>query len=284
MSSTEASPRPQRTINAPVHRGTPWRLLDRYGSFLLSLLILVLIWHLSTQNFNIPSYLLPAPADVVNASRAGLLADPFSRASFWYHLADTLGSTLSGFVIGSGIALVTASLMAEFRVVEKTLLPYMVGLQSMPKVAVAPLFLIWFGYGSGSKAAMAAALALFPVLMNTLQGLLTTPSDRLELMTAIRARRLQVFWRVKLPGALPYVFVGLNLGIVYALLGTIVGEFVGAQRGLGVVMTQLQASLDTAGVFAILIILAVVGYLLMTFMRWVQSRLTFWADAGPRDA
>src|SRR5215469_16563457 len=130
--------------------------------------------------------------------------------------------------------------MAEFRWVERFLFPYIVGFQSIPKVAIAPLYVIWFGYQIETKIAMAATLALFPVLLNALEGFVTVERERLELMTSLRASRWQTFRMIKIPSALPFVFAGLNLGIVYAFLGAIVSEFIGAQRGMGVIITQLQ--------------------------------------------
>ncbi len=234
------------------------------------------LWQAATL-LDLPSYVLPSPASVWVALVDGIVSDPFSRASFWYHLGDTLKATLMGFAIGSLIGLVLASLMAEFRVVEAAALPYVVGLQSLPKVAIAPLLVIWLGFGIGSKVAMAAILTLFPVLINTLQGLRSTERDRIELMTSLKARRHQIFWFVKMPGALPMIFAGLHLGIVYAMLGTLVSEFMGSQRGMGVIMTQLQVVSDTAGVFAAMVVLAITGYVLISAMRALQRRVVFWS-------
>lgn len=241
----------------------------------------LLLWE-AAGIFDLPSYVLPTPRAVGAALVDGLASNPFSRVSFWYHLADTLKAAVSGFLIGASLGFVLASLMAEFRVVEAAALPYVVGLQSLPKVAIAPLLVIWLGFGIGSKVAMAAILTLFPVLINTLQGLRSTERDRLELMTSLKASRLQVFRYVRIPGALPMIFAGLHLGIVYAMLGTLVSEFMGSQRGMGVIMTQLQVVSDTAGVFAAMIVLAMTGYLLISAMRVVQRRVVFWsADSEP---
>lgn len=237
-------------------------------------------WEIAVQALNIPNYVLPPPYDVWQALVAGLVADPTSRASFWFQLADTMNATIWGFVAGSVIGIVLAAIMAEFRVVEEMLFPYVVGFQSIPKVAIAPLYVIWFGYQIELKIAMAATLALFPVLLNSLEGFVTVERERLELMTSLRASRWQTFRMIKIPSSLPFVFAGLNLGIVYAFLGAIVAEFIGAQRGMGVIITQLQAVSDTAGVFACLIVLAVAGYILIAIMRAIQRRVVFWSGSG----
>ena len=252
-------------------------------TLLASVVLVVAIWEFLVNFYHMPSYVLPAPKAVVAALIDGLGTDPTSRASFWYHLADTLTATLAGFAIGGILGLVLAASMAEFRVVEKMLFPYVAAIQSLPKVAIAPLYIIWFGYQIESKIAMSVTLALFPVLLNTLQGLVSVDRDRLELMSSLDASRLQIFWLVKLPTSLPLIFAGLNLGIVYALLGALVAEFIGAQRGMGVMVLQLQSVNDTAGVFAILIVLAVVGYLLISAVRMVQRRVVFWSGTSVRN-
>lgn len=275
MTDIAASGRPTRRIS----QGR----LGRWAPAILSVLAGLVVWHVSVAYFAIPSYVLPAPVDVFHALVAGLGDDPTSRASYWYHLVDTIKATMVGFLIGSLIGCSVAAIMAEFALMERILLPYFVGLQSLPKVAIAPLFVIWFGYQIESKVAMAATLTLFPVLLNSLEGFRSVPNDRLELMASVKANRFQVFHMIKLPSALPFIFAGLNLGIVYAQLGAIVSEFIGAQRGMGVIMTQLQTVADTAGVFAALVILAVSGFLLISIMRAIQHRVVFWARPSTGD-
>jgi NitT/TauT family transport system permease protein len=251
------------------------RLLSLATS-IVSVVAAITIWELAVDAFQIPAYVLPRPAAVWHALVAGLYDDPSNAASFWYHLEATLQGTVLGFFFGSTIGIVLAALMAEFRFFQRLVFPYIVGLQSLPKVAIAPLYVIWFGYQIESKVAMSATLALFPVLLNSLQGFTSTEHDRLELLASLDASRWQTFWHMKLPSALPLVFAGLNLGIVYALLGAIVSEFIGAQRGMGVVVTQLQTVADTAGVFAALVVLAATGYVLIACLRALHRRLVFW--------
>jgi NitT/TauT family transport system permease protein len=243
----------------------------------ISLIAGLTLWQMAVMFLDIPSYVLPRPTAVWLALVDGLTRNPFSQASYLYHLWDTLLSTVYGFLIGCVLGMILASAMSESRLVERALLPYVVGLQSLPKVAIAPLYMIWFGYGMESKVAMAATLTLFPMLINSLQGLMLIERERIELMISVKATRWQMFRFVKFPSALPMIFAGLNLAIVYALLGTIVAEFIGAQRGMGVVITQLQSVSDTAGVFATLAILAVIGYVLIAVMRAFQRRVVFWA-------
>jgi NitT/TauT family transport system permease protein len=248
------------------------------SSLVGSLVVGFVLWEIAVIFFQMPSYVLPSPRAVLVALADGLAQSPTNRTGFWYHLEDTLEATFAGFVIGSALGLVLAAAMAEFRPIERLLFPYIAAIQSLPKVAIAPLYVIWFGYQIESKIAMAATLAMFPVLLNALQGFLSVDRDRLELMASLDASRWQAFWLVKLPASLPLIFAGLNLGIVYALLGALVAEFIGAQRGMGVMVMQLQSVNDTAGVFAVLVVLAVVGYLLIASMRFIQHRVVFWSS------
>jgi NitT/TauT family transport system permease protein len=159
-------------------------------------------------------------------------------------------------------------------------MPYAFALQSLPKVAIAPLIVIWCGFGDGSKIAMAALLAFFPMLVNSFAGMRSADVERIELMKVLSASRLETYRLVKLPSAAPYIFAGLDMGIVYALLGTIVAEFLGAQEGMGVVITKAQAVTDVAGVFAVLTILGITGVTLHLIVRWAQRSLIHWVDRG----
>jgi NitT/TauT family transport system permease protein len=256
------------------------RAAAAFSSLVASVALVFLVWEALVAWYDIPAYVLPSPKAVMAALLDGLAQNPTSRASFWYHLADTMTATLVGFGIGAVLGIVMAAAMAEFRIVERLLFPYVAAVQSLPKVAIAPLYVIWFGYQIQSKIAMAVTLALFPVLLNALQGFLSVERDRLELMSSLDASRWQVFWLVKLPTSLPLIFAGLNLGIVYALLGALVAEFIGAQRGMGVMVLQLQSVNDTAGVFAVLIVLAVVGYVLIATVRAIQRHVVFWSGGA----
>ena len=238
------------------------------------------LWQMAVSFGDIPSYILPSPKAVAAALWDGISQSPSARASFWFHLADTLKGTVFGFAIGALLGLVIAALMAEFWFVEAAALPYVVGLQSLPKVAIAPLLIIWLGYGLESKVAMSVVLTLFPVLINALQGFRASERERLELLVALKASRWQIFRYVRFPGALPMIFAGLHIGIVYAMLGVIVSEFMGSQSGMGVIMTQLQTVSDTAGVFAALVMQAVTGYVLIASMRWLQRRVVFWTESA----
>ena len=243
-------------------------------------LALLVIWKVGVMALNVPPYILPAPEGVFTALWSGIAVSPASPLGFYLPLWSTLSNALLGFLIGAGLGLVVGSLMAEFRPVETALMPYAFALQSLPKVAIAPLIVIWCGFGDGSKVAMAALLAFFPMLVNSFAGMRSADVERVELMKVLSASRLETYRLVKLPSAAPYIFAGLDMGIVYALLGTIVAEFLGAQEGMGVVITKAQAVTDVAGVFAVLVILGATGVTLHLIVRRMQRSLVHWVDRG----
>jgi NitT/TauT family transport system permease protein len=243
-------------------------------------LALFALWVLSVRFLKVPPYILPAPEAVLNALWAGVAINPTDPQGYYVPLWSTLSNAAIGFAIGTGLGLLLGSLMAESRTVEKLLMPYAFALQSLPKVAIAPLVVIWFGFGAGSKIAIAALLAFFPVLINSFTGLRSIEPERLDLMRSLSATRFETYRIAKLPNAAPFIFAGLDMAVVYALLGAIVAEFLGAQQGMGVVITQAQAVSDVAGVFAALIILGALGVTLHSSVRRLERRVVHWGHRG----
>lgn len=250
------------------------------GSSLLpfaGLAVLAALWFLAVRVMSVPPYILPAPEAVAKALWSGLAVDPTSPLGYYLPLWGTLKNAGLGFFLGTCLGLALGSLMAEFPVVEKTVMPYAFALQSLPKVAIAPLVVIWFGFGDGSKIAISALLAFFPVLINSFTGLRSVEPEKIDLMRSLAATKFETYRIVKLPHAAPYIFAGLDMAVVYAFLGTIVAEFLGAQQGMGVVITQAQAVTDVAGVFAALLILGAIGIALHATVRRIEGRVVHWA-------
>jgi NitT/TauT family transport system permease protein len=242
----------------------------------MGLAVLVLCWIAAVHLFKIPSYILPKPDAVLRALWSGLAVSPASPLGYYLPLWSTLSNAAIGCTIGVVLGLVIGSLMAEVEAIERLVMPYAFALQSLPKVAIAPLIVIWFGFGDGSKIAISALLSFFPVLINSFTGLRAIEPERIDLMRSLSASRLETYRIVKLPNAAPFIFAGLDMAVVYALLGAIVAEFLGAQRGMGVVITQAQAVSDVAGVFAALVILGVLGVVLHGVVRWVERKVVHW--------
>ncbi|WP_197424815.1 ABC transporter permease [Bordetella sp. N] len=265
-----------------LSRRKPRRAVNTSWITLAGLAVLIAAWWLSVRLLHVPSYILPEPLAVVRALWSGLAVAPDSATGYYLPLWSTFCNAAIGFAIGTGAGLVLGSLMAESRTIERLLMPYAFALQSLPKVAIAPLIVIWLGFGDGSKIAIAALLSFFPILINSFTGLRAVEPERIDLMRSLSASRLETYRIVKLPNAAPYIFAGLDMAVVYALLGTIVAEFLGAQRGMGVVITQAQAVTDVAGVFAALVILGAMGILLHALVRRLEKRVVHWADRNKR--
>jgi len=239
----------------------------------LVFVLFVAAWEWAVRFWSIPNFLVPAPSTV-----AGALTRGVRSGLYLSHLWVTLYEALLGFFIAAAAGIVLGAVIAQFRVMEQTFYPYLVALQTLPKIAIAPLIIVWFGFGISSKIIIAATVAFFPVLVNVIVGLKTIDAAKLDLMRSLRASRWQTFRLVTFPNALPFVFAGLDIAIVFSVLGAIVGEFVGAQRGLGNLILQFNFSLDIAGVFAVLILLSAMGVALHLIMQAVQKRIIFWAE------
>lgn len=235
------------------------------------LLVLLPLWEVWVWQFKVPTYLVPAPSRIL-ASLLGDLQSP----GFYGHLWLTIQAIVGGFVLGSLAGLVGGALIAQFKLVEDTLYPYIVALQTMPKVAIAPLLIVWVGFGIESKILVAALIALFPVLVNTITGLKSVEQEKLDLMTALSASRWQTFRMVSLPHALPVIFAGLEIALVFSMIGAIVGEFVGAKAGLGYLIQFRNFQLDVPGIFSALVVLSVLGILSNALIKRVRRKLVFW--------
>lgn len=230
-------------------------------------------WELMVHGLGISKIVLPAPSAIAQSFSEGLLTGDFT-----WHFAVTMYEILAGFVLGSVAGLLLGFVIALVPLAERILYPYVVAFQTVPKVAIAPIIVIWFGYGVASKIVITATIAFFPLLANTIMGLRAAPRDQIEMMTSYTASRWQVFVMVRLKQALPYIFVGLDVAIVLSVIGAIVGEFVGAKAGLGYLILQKNFNFDMAGTFAILIILSLIGVGLHSIISILQRRIVFWMD------
>jgi NitT/TauT family transport system permease protein len=230
-------------------------------------------WELAVRLLNISKIVLPPPSGIAVALWQGM-----ATGEFYWHLAVTMYEILAGFLVGAGGGLILGFAIALSPLIERIFYPYVVAFQTVPKVAIAPIIVIWFGYGVASKIVITATIAFFPILANTIVGLRAAPSDQMEMLVAHTASRWQVFRMVRLPQALPYIFVGLDIAIVLSVIGAIVGEFVGAKAGLGYLILQKNFHFDMAGTFALLIILSVIGVGLHWIVSVAQRRIVFWMD------
>lgn len=230
---------------------------------------LVLLWSLSIRVFQIPAYQVPAPGDVIlTLIREG--PDLLSQA--W----PTVSATLYGFLLSAAIGIPLAMLIAGSQAVESYVYPLIVFSQSVPKVAIAPLFVVWFGFGLLPKVLCAFLLGVFPVVVSAVQGFKSVDTEMLDLARAMEANRLQVFRMVSLPSALPSIFAGLKICVTLAVVGTVVGEFVGANSGLGYVLQRSIGNFELPTMFAALLLLAFLGMILFWFVEIIERLAIPW--------
>jgi NitT/TauT family transport system permease protein len=256
----------------------------RLGTKSWSLLLLVVLlggWELGVRLFHVPKFLIPPVSDIAVALWRGLAASPFAKDSLWYHSAITVTEILLGFFVGSAIGLAIGVVVSQMPKLEAILEPYVSALQSLPKVAVAPIIVVWLGFGIGSKVAIICLLTFFPVLVTSIAGFKAVDPDRIDLLRSLSATPWQIFRKAKFPSALPYIFAGLNMAAAFAVVGAIVGEFVGAQAGLGVLIQQMEAQMDTGGSFSVFIVLSVIGIVLTAILRRIQQRVLHWMPQDP---
>ncbi|CAH1656430.1 MAG: ABC transporter permease [Chelatococcus sp.] len=233
------------------------------------LVLLIVLWDVAVRLFSIPAYLIPAPIDVIKAFRTEgpmLLAES----------VPTTLATLGGFLLSAAIGIPLAMLIAGSRTIESYLYPLLVFSQSIPKVAIAPLFVVWFGFGMTPKVISAFLLGVFPVVVSGVQGFKSLDPDMRDLARAMKASWLQSFVMVKLPHAMPAIFAGLKVSVTLAVVGAVVGEFVGANSGLGFVLQRSIGNFELPTMFAALVLLAAIGVILFWLVDLIERFAIPW--------
>lgn len=230
----------------------------------VTILFIIIFWELVCVVFNMPEYLLPAPHNV--------LAKIYQKWDvLLLHSWVTLREIMSGFAIGVAAGFIIAVGISSSRKLSEVLYPLLIITQVVPKIALAPLFLIWFGYGLLPKVIIAALISFFPVVINTTLGLTYIDSELLDLMRSISATSYQVFRKVRLPNAIPYIFSALKISVLFSIVGAITGEFVGADKGLGYLIIIGNTTLDTSLLFASLTVISFIGILCFAGMTGLQK-------------
>lgn len=248
--------------------GSQWKW--RLGTVATGLLLFAL-WELLPRAGLISPIILPPFTDTMYALYTLVISDFFMG-----HFLVTLNEIFWGFLIGATIGLVVGIALGVFEPLKRLTYPFVVAFQAIPKIVLAPLFIAWFGYGQTSKIVMAIAIGFFPVLINTMVGLENVPNDRIQLMRSLRASKMQIFRKVSLPSASPLMFAGIKTALTFALIGAIVGEFVGASEGLGFLLDTYNFQLRIDRVFSVIIILSLIGGVFYFVLEWLDKRLIFW--------
>jgi NitT/TauT family transport system permease protein len=250
--------------------------VPRWVAMLALAVIVIAIWDLATARMAwVSPIILPSPRETLDDLifvGHNLLTGDYMLEALW----TTTRTVLWAFVIATGIGFSLGVLVGETKFGERAVMPYLVAIDTMPKVAFAPLFIAWLGFDIASKVALAAFIATFPIVVATAAGLNAASENERMLFRSIGATRLQTLFQLKIPTGLPLIFTGLKIAAVGVMAGAITGEFLGGGQGFGALIRQSASQMDTPRVFALILYLSLLGLALFFFVAWVQKRLVFW--------
>ena len=255
-----------------------WRrvLLSAWMRPILLIVILLVLWDLAIRAFRIPPYLIPAPEAVVKQLY-------LEWPKLWREALVTTYATLGGFALSIAFGIPMALMIAYSRTVESFVYPLLVFSQSVPKIAIAPLFVVWFGFGIIPKVICAFMLGFFPVVVSTVMGFKSVDPDMLDLARSMKASRLATFMRISLPQALPSIFAGLKVSVTLAVVGAVVGEFVGSNSGIGYLLQIANGNFDLPLMFAALTVLSAIGVILFVAVDVVEHLMIPWHASHRND-
>lgn len=231
-------------------------------------------WELYVTLFKVSRFILPPPTRVWAA-----FVDLLREERTLRHTLVTVEETLAGFAIAIVVGVGLGTLLGKMRWLEQALNPFVVATQVVPKVALVPLFILWFGFGITSKVVIAAVLAFFPILTNTVLGVKSIDAGHRDVMDSLNARRWDTFWNLELPSALPYILTGMEVGIVLATIGAVVGEYLGGSEGLGSLAVSTLNALQVDTLFAVILLLTLIGLALYLGIVWLRRLLIPWHES-----
>jgi NitT/TauT family transport system permease protein len=240
--------------------------LGRYTLGVVAHLLLLALWYLFVRFGEVPRFVMPGPGDTLRA----LLVPDYG---WWENTLVTATEIFGGYALALVSGVLLALLFTWSKTFESLMLPLLVTLNMIPKVALGPLIIVWFKYGVLPNSIIAFSIAVFPILLTTARGLREIEPELLDLVRSLRGSRWQLFTKVQLPGALPYIFSGMKVGAILAVAGAIVGEFLGSDRGLGYLMLQVQVTLDTPAMFMAVILITLIGVVLYGLVLLLEHLL-----------
>jgi len=240
--------------------------MRRLALAVLAHALVIVVWYVVVEYGHVPHYIMPTPLAAVQSLG--------SETNHWLaNTGVTASEIVGGYVIAVIVGIALAIAFTWSPPVEATVMPLLVSLNMVPKVAVGPLFIVWFSYGVMPNTIIAFSISFFPILLTTARGFREVEPDLLDLVRSLRGSRWQVFSKIQLPGALPYIFSGMKVGAILAVAGAIVGEFLGSSSGLGYLMLQVQVTLDTASMFMAVILITLIGVVLYGIVLGLEHLL-----------
>jgi NitT/TauT family transport system permease protein len=239
------------------------------------LLVILSVWEMSVRAGLMPPFLLPAPSRLVEQ-----FGSDVTSAAVLREMLVTITEIVCGFAAGAIVGIALGAVIALIPMVEEIVWPYIITLQTIPKVAVAPLLIIWFGFGIESKILIVALICFFPILVNAVAGFKSTDSRQILLMESMDATKWQIFQMVRLPNAVPFLIAGFQIAVVLSVIGAVIGEFLGASNGLGALLVIRQANMDVTGVFSVLVMLSIIGLSMNLGVGLLSRKVAFWSDTS----
>lgn len=246
--------------------------ISKYGLTILAVIMLIVIWQLAVDMFHIKKYVLPSPK-LVFQSLFGVKA---AQNHWWKHIGTTVSEVLGSFALTIVLGVLIAIMITWNKWINRLLMPVIVLFNSIPKIALAPLFLLWFGYGIWPNIWISFMVAFFPVVINTVTGLMSVDEDLLDLVNYLDASKAQLFIKIRIPNSLPYVLSAVKMSITMCIVGSIVGEFVASKSGIGFLLRDAQARIDMPTMFACLFVLAVMGMACFGLLSLCENIIIPW--------
>lgn len=242
---------------------------------LIIFVVLLSVWTWLVESETIHRVILPPPGDVASA-----FFTTFTEGFFYEHLWVTVQEVLIGFGFGTLLGFSLGAVLGSSALAREVSYAYIVAFQGLPKIVLAPVFITAFGFGMMSKVMMAVAISFFPLLINTMSGLMTVDAEAIQLMRSLTATKRDIFWKLAVKHAMPSIFAGVKTSLTLALVGAIVGEFVGARAGLGFLLASYSYQLQVDRVWAVTVVLAILGIILFVLIEWVDKKVVFWSKRG----
>jgi NitT/TauT family transport system permease protein len=249
----------------------------RHAETPLTLLALLVLWQLAVMVFDVPAYVLPSPVSVFEHLA---LPQPNANYNWSRHIGATVTEVLLAFVVTAFVGFVIAVILTWSRTVRDLTMPALIFLNSLPIIALAPIIVLWFGYGLGTNVLIGFLVAFFPLVINVSQGLSRVEEDLLDLVRYMNASKWQVFVKIRFPKSLPYLFSGLKICSTMVVVGAIVGEFIASDRGLGYIIINSQYTMNTPPIFAALIVVSALGVGLFGLVTLAERLLMPWNRAA----
>lgn len=265
MSSYSAEAAPEA---APLSRIVSALASPQVGGSLLVLVVILAAWEWGPGAVGIPAFIVPPVSEVWSETVFQTVRGDLLRQTL-----DTTLLVVAGFLLGSALGAAIGYVLGMSRTAEVVLSPYLLALQIAPKVAFAPLFVLWFGYNFVPKLLVAVLIVFFPVLINVLGAVRAVEQAQIDLARSFKASRMQIFWKIEFPASMPALFAGLRIGATLAVIGVVVGEFVGGNTGLGYLLTFAQGQANTPAVFVAIIMLTLIGIALYLAVVWAEGRV-----------